>query len=141
SRAAAALWVEKSDRAACLADVRAAELARDKAPELARDCLLRALKKRKVDRRALQLLFEVERDLGNHKSAAAIGEKLLRTLPDDKRFAVHLELGEMLLGKDAKKAKLHAERAVRANMEDPRALRLVARVFAQSGDVPRAVRY
>ena len=52
-----------------------------------------------------------------------MGEKLLRALPEDKRFTVHLELGEMLLGKDPRKAKLHAERAVRANMEDPRALR------------------
>lgn len=141
AHAAQMLWQEKSERAAALCDVRAAELARTFDVDAARSSLSRTLKKRKADPRALQASFQLEKSAGNVKGATLAGEKLLRVSEDGDKFRVHLSLGQMLLDHDLKKAKLHAERALRARMEDPDAIRLVARIFSKSGDVPRAVRY
>ncbi|MCC6811943.1 MAG: hypothetical protein IT381_31260 [Deltaproteobacteria bacterium] len=141
TQAATALWNDKSDRAAALADVTAATIAKGFDQEAARKSLARTLKKRKSDVRALQQSFALESVAKNVKGATSSGERLLRAMPEEERFQVHLQLGQMLLEHDLKKAKLHAERALRARMDDPDAIRLVARLFAKSGDVPRAVRY
>lgn len=138
---AEALWAEGSERAAALADVAAAEAGRDIARPIARASIERTLHKRRNDVRALHMLFHLEREEGDLAAAGAAGERLLRALPEAERTDIHLALGELFLGRDLKRAKLHAERALRANMEDPRAMRLVARVFAASGDPARAIRY
>ncbi len=138
---AEALWEEKSDRAAALADVAAAEVGRDIARPIARASVERTLQKRKNDLRALRMLFLLEREANNFAAAGEVGERLLRVLPEAERFDVHLQLGELFLHRDQKRAKLHAERALRAHMDDPRAMRLVAQVFAASGDPARAIRY
>ncbi len=141
ARAAETFWTEKADRAATLADVTAARMSRRTDPDLARTSLLRALKKRKSDVRALRELFAIERQGEDWKTATHVGERLLRALPHEERFPIHVDVGELLIEHDLKKAKLHAERALRASMDHPDAIHLVSKVFARQGDVPRAVRY
>lgn len=133
-------WTRGDERTAALLDVSAAELARHGLRELSRTCLDRTLQRRRHDPRALQLAFELAIEDQRHVEAAELGERLLRVLPEAERFDVHLGLGRLFLGRDRKKAKIHAERALRGNMESERALRLVADVYADQGDTARALR-
>lgn len=133
-------WANRDERVAAFYDVTAAELARHGMRDLAKSCLQRTLARRRHDSRALTIAFELAIEDKRNQEASDFGERLLRVLPEGERFDVHLGLGRLFLGRDLKKAKVHAERALRANMESERALRLVADVYAEQGDIARALR-
>jgi tetratricopeptide (TPR) repeat protein len=89
-------------------------------------------------------LFELRRSAGDWDGAAQAGERLVKLETDvKKRAVIHRDLGHLYRAQvgDFKRARLHFERALKIDANDPGALEGLAETYAARGEPARAASY